>query len=95
MYTSARPADSRVTCRALDYRGTAPADAAALVADVEADVIGAVTSLVPRLSETTFRPFFLRLYEWATGADAPASRTVTFYRCGQAVTDGSLRGRMM
>ena len=64
--------------RALEHRSVA-ADAAS-ARGVECDVIGAVTSLVPRLSETTFRPFFVRLLDWASRADAPPSRVVTFYR---------------
>ena len=47
---------------------------------VERDVIGALTSLVPRLSETTFRPLLVRLLDWASGADAPPARQITFYR---------------
>ena len=64
--------------RALEHRSVA-VDAAS-ARGVECDVIGAVTSLVPRLSETTFRPFFVRLLDWASRADAPPSRVVTFYR---------------
>jgi len=50
-------------------------------------VIAAVTSLVPRLSETTFRPFFLRVLDWATRADAAPGRLITFYRLADALAD--------
>ena len=77
--TSITPPLAILLPSALEHRSAATADPAG-ARDVERDVIGCVTSLVPRLSETTFRPFFVRLLDWASRADAPPARVITFYR---------------
>lgn len=61
--------DCRCLCAALRSSLPTPSNA---IDRLENDVIHLMTSLVPRLSENSFRPFFLRVQEWALGESTAA-----------------------
>lgn len=48
----------------------------------EEEVVNAFVSLVLKLSETSFRPFYFKIYDWAirTNVDGCKDRAITFYR---------------
>ncbi|VVC93212.1 unnamed protein product [Leptidea sinapis] len=47
----------------------------------EDSVVNALVSLVLKLSETSFRPFYFKIYDWAirTNVEGRKDRTITFY----------------
>lgn len=47
---------------------------------VEESVSKALVALVLKLSETTFRPFYYKLYDWAARNPQYKERNITFYR---------------
>ncbi|XP_013181266.1 PREDICTED: HEAT repeat-containing protein 1 [Papilio xuthus] len=55
----------------------------------EDEVVNALVSLVLKLSETNFRPFYFKIYDWAvrTNIDGHKDRTITFYRLSSAIAD--------
>ncbi|XP_022820485.1 HEAT repeat-containing protein 1 [Spodoptera litura] len=69
----------------------------AVVKDVSADVIdraedevvNALVCLVLKLSETSFRPFYFKIYDWAirTNVEGQKDRAITFYRLSSAIAD--------
>ncbi|XP_071483190.1 HEAT repeat-containing protein 1-like [Diadema antillarum] len=71
---------------ALDYRSSHPEDSLDEVADIEGHVIAALLDMVLRLSEATFRPMYLKLYEWASRSHTP-HRLLTFYRLSDSIAD--------
>lgn len=52
----------------------------ARITELEDSVVDVLTCFVLKLSETSFRPFFFRLFEWATRAEDKRERIMTFYR---------------
>ncbi len=81
----------RFLLQIFDYRAASKASAASDAIDaVEDEAIRAFLSLTMRLNETTFRPLFLRFYDWAAvdlveegnpwESEAARSRTLTFFR---------------
>lgn len=46
---------------------------------VETQCLKAFSTLVVKLSETLFRPMFIKLLDWATQSSAPRDRLITFY----------------
>lgn len=50
----------------------------------EDEVVNALVCLVLKLSETSFRPFYFKIYDWAirTNVEGQKDRTITFYRYG-------------
>ncbi|CAH2066051.1 unnamed protein product, partial [Iphiclides podalirius] len=65
-------------------------EVAADVADVaEGEVVNALVCLVLKLSETNFRPFYFRIYDWAirTNIEGHKDRAITFYRLSSAIAD--------
>lgn len=48
----------------------------------EDEVVNALVCLVLKLSETSFRPFYFKIYDWAirTNVEGHKDRTITFYR---------------
>lgn len=55
---------------------------AAVIDSAEDEVVNALVSLVLKLSETSFRPFYFKLYDWAirTNVEGQKERAITFYR---------------
>ncbi|XP_039764313.1 HEAT repeat-containing protein 1 [Pararge aegeria] len=55
----------------------------------EEEVVNALVSLVLKLSETSFRPFYFRIYDWAirSNVEGHKDRAITFYRLSSAVAD--------
>lgn len=48
---------------------------------VEESASKALVALVLKLSETTFRPLYYKLYDWAARNPQYKLRNITFYRC--------------
>lgn len=59
----------------------------AAIETVEDRVIRSLTTVVLKMSETTFRPFFYRLYNWAMRGDTRSDRVITFYRSTHRIAD--------
>ncbi|XP_046961956.1 HEAT repeat-containing protein 1 [Vanessa cardui] len=55
----------------------------------EDEVVKALVSLVLKLSETSFRPFYFKIYDWAirTNIEGRKDRSITFYRLSSAIAD--------
>ncbi|CAG5048433.1 unnamed protein product [Parnassius apollo] len=55
----------------------------------EDKVVNALVCLVLKLSETNFRPFYFKIYDWAirTNIEGHKDRTITFYRLSSAIAD--------
>ncbi|XP_075991949.1 HEAT repeat containing 1 homolog l(2)k09022 [Anticarsia gemmatalis] len=55
----------------------------------EDEVVNALVSLVLKLSETSFRPFYFKIYDWAirTNVEGQKDRAITFYRLSCAIAD--------
>lgn len=55
----------------------------------EEKVIDAFVGLVLKLSETSFRPFYFKIYDWAirSNVDEQKDRVITFYRMSIAIAD--------
>lgn len=74
---------------ALQLRSTTSAAATHSPAQIDAQedhVIGAFVGLVLKLSETSFRPLYQRIYNWAVrDASASVASTITFYRLSARV----------
>ena len=72
--------------RALDMRqcqlsGGSHAVHAADVEGVEAAVVEALLAAVLKLSETKFKPLFMRLLDWASSPPAATPGTTPFHMC--------------
>ncbi|XP_071954262.1 HEAT repeat-containing protein 1-like [Antedon mediterranea] len=65
---------------ALDFRATHSKDDLTKSKEVEDEILNALQSLVMRLSEVSFRPMFLKLYNWATRESEQKERLLTFYQ---------------
>ncbi|KAJ0181615.1 hypothetical protein K1T71_002337 [Dendrolimus kikuchii] len=59
----------------------------------EDEVVNALVCLILKLSESSFRPFYFKIYDWAirTNIEGHKDRTITFYRLSNAIAD-KLRG---
>ena len=72
--------------KALDARSLAKAGDSVDI--VEEPVVSALVSLVLKLSESSFKPLFFQLYEWATRATTDhKKRLVTFYVATSRIAD--------
>ncbi|KAK5645643.1 hypothetical protein RI129_004107 [Pyrocoelia pectoralis] len=49
------------------------------VDQIEENIIKAIGSLVLKLSETTFRPLYYKIFDWAVRTDVKTERIITFY----------------
>ncbi|CAH3846554.1 unnamed protein product [Pieris brassicae] len=60
-----------------------------LIDGAEGEVVKALVSLVLKLSETSFRPFYFKIYDWAirTNIEGHKERAITFYRLSSAIAD--------
>ncbi|KAG8229733.1 hypothetical protein J437_LFUL007908, partial [Ladona fulva] len=65
---------------ALDFRIKRESGELKVMENVENSVIQAIVTLVLKLSEASFRPFYYRLFEWVSQEGAPPKRSITFYR---------------
>lgn len=54
---------------------------------VEKYVIKALTNLVLKLSETTFRPLYYRLFDWAVRSEEKNERIITFYSLSSGIAE--------
>ncbi|XP_072937349.1 HEAT repeat-containing protein 1 [Epargyreus clarus] len=55
----------------------------------EDEIVNALVCLVLKLSETNFRPFYFKIYDWAirTNVEGHKDRTITFYRLSSAIAN--------
>ncbi|XP_068621237.1 HEAT repeat-containing protein 1 [Battus philenor] len=55
----------------------------------EDEVVNALVCLVLKLSETNFRPFYFKIYDWAirTNIEGHKDRAITFYRLSSAIAN--------
>ncbi|KAG6460038.1 hypothetical protein O3G_MSEX011745 [Manduca sexta] len=55
----------------------------------EDEVVNALVCLVLKLSETSFRPLYFKIYDWAirTNVEGYKDRAITFYRLSSAIAD--------
>ncbi|CAK1549634.1 unnamed protein product [Leptosia nina] len=60
-----------------------------IIDNAEDKVVKALVSLVLKLSETSFRPFYFKIYDWAirTNIEGQKDRAITFYRLSSAIAD--------
>ncbi|KAL5015995.1 hypothetical protein ScPMuIL_005584 [Solemya velum] len=65
---------------ALDFRAKFAKLPEVLISSIESSVIDTIITLVMKLSEATFKPLLLRLYEWATRSKENLERVLVFYR---------------
>lgn len=71
---------------ALQLRSTTETHSPAQIDAQENHVIGAFVGLVLKLSETSFRPLYQRIYDWAVrDSAANVARAITFYRLSARV----------
>lgn len=59
--------------------------------EVEAHIIKALSTLILKLSESTFRPLYYKLYDWAIRTGAKSERIITFYSLSSGIAE-SLKG---
>ncbi|CAH0404614.1 unnamed protein product [Chilo suppressalis] len=61
----------------------------AVIDKAEDEVVNALVRLVLKLSETSFRPFYFKIYDWAirTNVEGQKDRAITFYRLSSAIAD--------
>ncbi|XP_041968387.1 HEAT repeat-containing protein 1 [Aricia agestis] len=62
---------------------------ATVIDKAEGEIVNALVNLVLKLSETSFRPFYFKIYDWAirTNIDGQKDRTITFYRLSSVIAD--------
>lgn len=70
---------------ALEFRGSQPEPSLQESDAVETPVIKAFTSLILKLSESSFRPLYQRVFDWATRKKAQKERIITFYRLSKNI----------
>ncbi|XP_072401765.1 HEAT repeat-containing protein 1 [Diabrotica undecimpunctata] len=58
---------------------------------VESHIVKALTVLILKLSENTFRPLYYKLYDWAARSDVKTERLITFYNLSSKIAQ-SLKG---
>nr|CAD7256183.1 unnamed protein product [Timema shepardi] len=57
------------------------------VALVEGHIVDALVALVLKLSESSFRPLYFKLFHWATSSESHKDRTITFYRLSSSIAE--------
>ncbi|XP_029449670.1 HEAT repeat-containing protein 1 [Rhinatrema bivittatum] len=73
--------------KALNFRADHPQDDLEEVGITEGHIIDCLITMVMKLSEVTFRPFFFRLFDWCKTEDSSKDRLLTFYRLADRVAD--------
>lgn len=76
---------------ALQFRSESSSLSLEEIGEVESHVIAALTTFVLKLSESSFRPFYYKLYDWAARSDAKTERIITFYNLSSSIGK-SLKG---
>ncbi|KAF5281536.1 hypothetical protein FQA39_LY05071 [Lamprigera yunnana] len=74
--------------RALQFRAE---NQYANVDEIEENIIKAISTLVLKLSETTFRPLYYRIFDWAIRTNVKTERVITFYNLSHMIAN-SLKG---
>ncbi|XP_014287034.1 HEAT repeat-containing protein 1 [Halyomorpha halys] len=64
----------------LEFRTIQPEPSLVESESVENPVIIAFSKLILKLSESSFRPLYQKIFDWATRKKAPRDRIITFYR---------------
>lgn len=64
----------------LEFRTIQPEPSLVESESVENPVIVAFSKLILKLSESSFRPLYKKIFDWATRKKAPRDRIITFYR---------------
>ncbi|XP_072026252.1 HEAT repeat-containing protein 1-like [Amphiura filiformis] len=72
---------------ALDYRAKHTEMLLEEVGQIESCVINSLVSMVMKLSEATFRPMYLKLYDWASRGSSNKERLLTFYHLSDCIVD--------
>lgn len=73
---------------ALQFRSTSGTDVPTdQVEVVESHIIKALVAFVLKLSETSFRPLYLKFYDWATRMKEEKDRIITFYKLSHGVAE--------
>nr|CAD7598236.1 unnamed protein product [Timema genevievae] len=71
---------------ALQFR-TDSSEGLEAVAIVEGHIVDALVALVLKLSESSFRPLYFKLFHWATSSESHKDRTITFYRLSSSIAE--------
>ncbi|XP_076255308.1 HEAT repeat containing 1 homolog l(2)k09022 [Rhynchophorus ferrugineus] len=58
---------------------------------VETHIVKALNVLILKLSETSFRPLYFKIYEWAVRSEEKSERLITFYNLSMTIAN-SLKG---
>uniref|UniRef100_A0A8C2YGR1 HEAT repeat-containing protein 1 n=1 Tax=Coturnix japonica TaxID=93934 RepID=A0A8C2YGR1_COTJA len=73
--------------KALDYRTEHAQDDLDKVGRTETYIIDCLISMVMKLSETSFRPLFFKLFDWSKTESALKDRLLTFHRLADCIAD--------
>ncbi|XP_009700192.1 PREDICTED: LOW QUALITY PROTEIN: HEAT repeat-containing protein 1 [Cariama cristata] len=73
--------------KALDFRTEHAQDDLEEVGKTEAYIIDCLISMVMKLSETSFRPLFFKLFDWSKTESALKDRLLTFHRVADCIAD--------
>ncbi|XP_061480551.1 HEAT repeat-containing protein 1 isoform X2 [Rhineura floridana] len=73
--------------KALDFRAEHSQDDLAEVGKIETHIIMCLISMVMKLSEMTFRPFFFKLFDWAKMEGVSKDRQLTFCRLADCIAE--------
>jgi len=83
------PALTTFFLKALDSRAMLSGQSASIkeMNMAEESVVAALVSLVLKLPESSFRPLFFQLYDWATRSDVHKERLVSFYNVTMQIAE--------
>uniref|UniRef100_A0A670I683 HEAT repeat-containing protein 1 n=1 Tax=Podarcis muralis TaxID=64176 RepID=A0A670I683_PODMU len=73
--------------KALDFRAEHSQDDLENIGKTEAHIIKCLISMVMKLSEMSFRPFFFKLFDWAKTEGASRERQLTFCRLADCIAE--------
>ncbi|KAG1661117.1 HEAT repeat-containing protein 1 [Nymphon striatum] len=79
---------------AFEFRSKHSEKPVAEITKIEGYIIDSYTCLVLKLSEASFRPFFFKLYNWATQVSDEKEIAITFYRLTERIAE-TLKGLFM
>lgn len=73
---------SELLLLALDFRSTVSSERLTPVEvnTIEDPIIAAFTQLVLKITESTFRPLYTKVYDWALRSQGDKQRAITFFR---------------
>lgn len=55
--------------------------------EVESHIVKALTNLILKLSESTFRPLYYKIYDWAIRNEIKTERVITFYSLSSGIAE--------